>query len=185
MSRPFTRLATAGLAGHVFFELAAGVGMPFASLGGALPASAGWAAACGALWRTAGRSSPAADRVLAVADGMGLAAVAAHLAGWPRRRNRLGLPELADCEGLGPELMPLYNPILQVSALGALGGLSRENRAAPWWLGWTALSLVPVLIRVQHAEHRRLVARAGSRPRWWNRRLQPPRRSIGAAGSAR
>jgi hypothetical protein len=185
MSRPFTRLATAGLAGHVFFELAAGVGMPFASLGGPVPAAVGWAAASGALWRVAGRSSPAADRVLAVADGLGMAAVAAHVAGWPRRRNRLGVPELADCEGLGPELMPLYNPILQVSAIGALGGLLRENRAAPRWLGWTLLGLVPVLVRVQHAEHRRLVARAHSRPGWWNRRLQPPRRSPGPAGRPR
>ncbi|MCW2536249.1 MAG: hypothetical protein JWQ26_1948 [Modestobacter sp.] len=171
--RPLTRLATAGVAGHVFFELAAGVGMPFASVVGPVPAATGWGVAGAATWRAAGRSSPSADVVLTVANGVGLAAVVAHLAGWPRRRTRLGWPWLADCEGLGPELMPLYNPIVQLSGIAALGGLLRENRAAPRWLGWTALGLVPVLVRVQHAEHRRLVRQARTRPGWWNRRLRP------------
>jgi hypothetical protein len=176
-SRPLTRLATAGLAGHVFFELAAGVGLPFASVLGPGPAAVGWATASGALWRTAGRPAPSGDRVLAVANGVGLAAVVAHLAGWPRRRTGLGLPWLADCEGLGPELMPLYNPILQLSGMGALGGLLRENRSAPRWLGWVPLGLVPALVRVQHAEHRRLLEQARTRPGWWNRRLQPQHRA--------
>jgi hypothetical protein len=68
--------------------------------------------------------------------------------------------------------MPLYNPIVQLSGIAALGGLLRENGAAPRWLGWAALGLVPVLVRVQHVEHRRLVAQARTRPGWWNRRLQ-------------
>jgi hypothetical protein len=170
--RPFTRLATAGLAGHVFFELAAGVGMPAASVAGPLPAALGWASSSLALDRLAARPSPAGDRVLAVADGLGLAAVVAHLAGWPRRRTRIGLPWLADCEGLGPELMPWYNSIVHVSGVAALGGLLRENRAAPRWLGWSLLAAVPLLVRLQHAEHRRLTALAASRPGWWNRRLQ-------------
>jgi hypothetical protein len=161
------------VAGHVFFELAAGVGMPFASLVGPAPAAAGWGAASAALWRAAGRSAGSADVALTLANGAGLAAVAAHFAGLPRRRTRLGLPWLADCEGLGPELMPLYNPVLHLSGIAALGGLLRENRTAPRWLGWAALGLVPVLVRVQHAEHRRLVAQARTRPGWWNRRLQP------------
>src|SRR3954447_22116074 len=42
--RPWTRLASTALAGHVFFELGAGVGMPFASVLGPVPAAACWAA---------------------------------------------------------------------------------------------------------------------------------------------
>jgi hypothetical protein len=170
--RPFTRLATAGLAGHVFFELAAGVGMPLASVVGPTPAAVAWAAGSGALDRLAARPSPSGDRVLAVANGLGLAAVVGHLAGWPRRRTRVGLPWLVDCEGLGPELMRWYNPVVYASGVGALGGLLRENRAAPRRLGWSLLAAVPLLVRLQHAEHRRLRARAHTRPAWWNRRLQ-------------
>lgn len=169
--RPFTRLATAGLAGHVFFELAAGVGMPFASVAGPVPAALAWATGGAALDRLAARPAPSGDRVLAVANGLELAAVVGHLAGWPRRRTRLGLPWLADCEGLGPELMPWYNPIIYASGAAAVAGLLRENRSAPPWLGWSLLTAVPLLIRVQHAEHRRLRRLAGTRPGWWNRRL--------------
>jgi hypothetical protein len=160
------------MAGHVFFELAAGVGLPFASVVGPVPAAAGWGAGSAAMWRATGRSSPSVDVALTVANGVGLTAVLAHLAGWPRRRTRLGVPWLADCEGLGPELMPFYNPVLWLSGLGALGGLLRENGSAPRWPGFAALGLVPVLVRVQHVEHRRLVALARTRPGWWNRRLQ-------------
>jgi hypothetical protein len=171
-ARPFTRLATAGLAGHVFFELAAGVGMPLASVLGPLPAAAAWASGSVALDRLAARPSPSGDRALAVANGLGLAAVVGHLAGWPRRRTRIGLPWLVDCEGLGPALMRWYNPVVYASAVGALGALLRENRSAPRWLGWSLLATVPLLVRVQHGEHRRLRALAGTRPGWWNRRLQ-------------
>ena len=178
-SRPSTRLATAGLAGHVFFELAAGVGMPSASVLGPLPAALAWATGTAALDRLAARPSPAGDRTLAVANGLGLAAVVGHLAGWPRRRTRAGLPWLVDCEGLGPRLMRWYNPVLYVSGLAALGGLLRENRSAPRWLGWSVLTAVPSLVRVQHAEHERLRALARTRPGWWNRRLREPSASGG------
>jgi hypothetical protein len=170
--RPSTRLATAGLAGHVFFELAAGVGMPGASVVGPLTAAAAWASGSAALDRLAAQPSPAGDRVLAVTNGLGLAAVVAHLAGWPRRRTGLGLPWLADCEGLGPELMRWYNPIVHTCGMAALGGLLRENQAAPRWLGWSMLAAVPLLVRLQHVEHQRLRALARTRPGWWNRRLQ-------------
>jgi hypothetical protein len=168
--RPWTRLAAAGLAGHVYFELAAGVGMPFASVVGAGPAAVGWAAATGWVQRAAG--APGRDTALAVTNGVGLAAVLAHLAGWPRRRTRLGLPWLTDCEGLGPELMRWYNPVVDAGGVAALIALLAENRRAPWPARVAPLALVPLLVRVQHAEHARLVRLARRRPRWWNRRLQ-------------
>jgi hypothetical protein len=179
--RPFTRLATAGLAGHVFFELAAGVGMPGASVVGPLPAAAAWASGSLALDRLATRPSASGDRVLTAMNGLGLAAVVGHLAGWPRRRTPIGLPWLVDCEGLGPELMRFYNPIVYASGISALGGLLRENRTAPAWLGWSLLVAVPLLVRLQHVEHRRLRALARTRPGWWNRRLQE--RPVAGPGS--
>ena len=167
--RPWTRLASAAMAGHVFFELGAGVGMPFASVLGPLPAAAVWATATGAVQKAAG--SPSRDTTLAVVNGAGLAAAVAHLAGWPRRRTRLGLPWLTDCEGLGPELMRWYNPIVYAGGVAAAAALVRENRAAPRWARLVPLLLVPALVRVQHVEHQRLRRLAVRRPGWWNRRL--------------
>jgi hypothetical protein len=169
--RPWTRLAAAGLAGHVLFELGAGVGMPFASVLGPAPAGAVWAS--GTAWAHRATGSESSDTALALTNGIGLAAVAAHLAGWPRRRTRLGLPWLTDCEGLGPDLMRWYNPIVYTGGVAALAGLLTENRSAPPAARWLPLALVPVLIRVQHAEHQRLRRMAVRRPGWWNRRLRP------------
>ena len=169
VSRPWTRAGSAALAGHVVFELAAGVGMPLASVLGPAPALALWTGATVAVQRAAG--SPSADRTLALVNGAGLAAAVAHLAGWPHRHSRLGLPWLTDCEGLGPGLMRWYNPIVHAGGVASLVAVLAESRAAPRWLGLLPLVLVPVLIRVQHAEHERLRAIAQRRPRWWNRRL--------------
>ncbi|MGI5522317.1 hypothetical protein ACQEUX_15370 [Micromonospora sp. CA-259024] len=170
--RPLTRLATAGLAAHVFFELGAGVGMPTASVLGPVPAAGLWALAAGTVWRAAGTRPASGDVVFAVCNGAGLAAVIAHLQGWPHRRTRLGLPWLRECEGLGPDLMRYYNPILYVSGAAALGALLRENRSAPRYLPLLALGLVPLFIVGQHAEHWRLREMARRRPGWWNRRLR-------------
>jgi hypothetical protein len=171
MRRPLTRLAVAGLAGHVFFELGAGVGMPLASVLGPLPAAALWAFATGTAWREAGRRSSRSDGAFALLDAAGLAAVAAHLAGWPRRRSRLGVPVLEDCEGLGPELMRYYNPIVLGSGAAALAGLVAENRSASKGPTLLVLCGTPVVVAAQRAEFRRLVRIASIQPAWWNRRL--------------
>jgi peptidoglycan/LPS O-acetylase OafA/YrhL len=104
-------------------------------------------------------------------NGFGLAAVTAHLAGWPTRRTRIGLPWLRDCEGLGPELMRYYNPVLYLSAAACATALVRENRTAPRRLALVPLALVPLLAFAQHAEHGRLRRLAARSPAWWNRRL--------------
>lgn len=170
-SRPLTRLATAGLAAQAFFELGAGVGMPAAAVLGPVPAAGLWALGTGTLWRTAGNRPASADAVFAVCNGVGLATVLAQLRGWPRRRTRLGVPWLREYEGLGPELMRFYNPILYVSGAAALAASLRENRSAPRYLPLLALGLVPLFIVTQHAEHWRLREVARRRPGWWNRRL--------------
>ena len=169
--RPFTRLATAGLAAHVFYELAAGVGMPTASVLGPLPAAGGWALGSAAIWRAAATRPASADTALATWNGLGLAAVLGHFAAWPARRTRLGLPWLRTCEGLGPELMPAYNTILYASAAATITALARENRSASR-RSLLVLVLVPALMAMQRAEHRRLRDRARRSPAWWNRRLR-------------
>lgn len=174
--RPITRLATGGLAAHVFFELGAGVGMPFASVLGPVPAAALWAVGTRSVWRAAATRLASSDHSLAIVNGVALAAVIAHLAGWPARRTRLGLPWLEDCEGLGPELMPIYDPILYFSGLTALIALVTENRSAPRRVPLLlAATLSPVLMAAQHGEFRRLRRLACTRPGWWNRRLRQKR----------
>ena len=86
-----TQLPTAGLAGHVFFELAVGVGMPLASVG-PVPAATLWGLTRETGWRAAANRPVSADGRFAVSNGARLAAAIAHLSAWPRRRTRLGLP---------------------------------------------------------------------------------------------
>ena len=170
--RPWTRAALAGSAAHVFLELAAGVGMPGASVVGPGPAATAWAAGTAVGWRIAGRTAAAVDRPLHVWNGLALTAVVAHYAAWPRRRTRLGLPWLTECEGLRGEVMLAYNVILLASGVAAVTALVRENRSAPVVLGWVPLLLVPLFGRTQHHELVRLVGMAEERPAWWNRRLR-------------
>jgi hypothetical protein len=158
------------LAGHVVFELGAGVGMPLASVLGPYGAAGFWTLVTGGVLAATDRDA-SADDVLAAVNGFGIAAVSAHLLGWPTRRTRTGLPWLRDCEGLGPELMAYYNPILYLSGAAGLLALFRENRTARVGPPVAMLALVPALIAFQHWEHRRLLRQARTRPRWWNRRL--------------
>jgi hypothetical protein len=169
--RPLTRLTVASLAAHVVFELGAGVGMPLASVLGPYRAAGFWTLATGGVWIASARDD-SADKVLAAANGFGIAAISAHLLGWPHRRTRTGLPWLEDCEGLGSELMPFYNPILYFSGVTGLLAIVRENRTARLHLPMAMLGLVPALIAYQHWEHRRLLRQAHTRPGWWNRRLR-------------
>lgn len=168
--RPLTRLTVVSLAGHLAFELGAGVGVPLASVLGPYPAAGVWTLATGAVWRAAAVGHASADRFLAAVNGFGLAAVTAHLTGWPTRRTRTGLPWLRECEGLGPNMMPYYNSVLYFSAATALLATARENPKAPLRLPLAMLALVPGLVAFQHWEHQRLVRQAQIRPRWWNRR---------------
>jgi hypothetical protein len=176
--RRWTQAALAGSAAHVFLELAAGVGMPGASVVGPAPAAVAWAAGTRAVWRTAGRTGRPADRPLQVYDGLALTAVVAHYAAWPRRRTRIGLPWLIECEGMRGDLMLAYNVILLSCGGAAVMALVRENRSASAVLGLAPLLLVPVFGHVQHREYDRLVKIAEERPAWWNRRLTDQSRSL-------
>jgi len=163
-----------GTAAHVFYELGAGVGMPFASRLGPAPAATVWALSSAAAFREAGRQPPSRDPVFAVLNGMFLSAVIAHFAAWPRTWSA-GLPWLTECEGLSGRLMPPYNLLLYVSGVAAVGGLVETGRGR----GRRAFApllvpavVVPWLVREQHRDHARLIAQAQRRPGWWNRRLR-------------
>jgi len=168
--RRWTQAGTVGTAAHVFYELGAGVGMPFASRLGPAPAATVWALSSAAAFREAGRQPPSRDPAFAVLNGMFLAAVIAHFAAWPRTR-RAGLPWLTECEGLrGREMVP-YNLILYQSGLSAMAALVLENRRSRVWGALVPVVLVPLLMSDQHREYGRLRSQARRRPRWWNRRL--------------
>ncbi len=169
--RPLTRIAVAGLAAHVWFELAAGVGAPAASVLGPRRAAVVWTAATAGAWRQTCRRSGLGDTFLAVVDALAVAATVGHLLGWPTRRALAGVPWLRDCEGLGPELMPVYNWILYVSAIAGGAALLRENRAARRWPVAVTLASAPLLSLLQRVEFQRLCRQAVTEPSWWTRRL--------------
>jgi hypothetical protein len=169
--RPWTQAAIVGLAAHVFLELAAGVGIPGASLVGPGPAAVAWVGGTRVVWRIARRTAAPGDQALNVYNGLALTAVVAHYVAWPRKRTRIGVPWLTECEGLRGDVMPAYNLILLGSGGAALIALVRENRSASGALGLAPLLLVPLFVRVQHGEYDRLAKIAEQRPAWWNRRL--------------
>src|SRR3954454_4201845 len=173
--RPWTRLGTVGAGAHVFYELLAGVAMPFASRLGPGTAAAMWASRTAAAYHHAGRQPGSRDPAFAVLNGAYLSAVIAHFLGWPRT-TKAGLPWLTECEGLaGPVIAP-YNAILHMSAVSAIGGLGENRRGGALGVVVPVVA-VPWLLREQRREFGRLLVQAQERPGWWNRRLRTRKRS--------
>jgi hypothetical protein len=168
--RPWTRLGVVSIAGHLGYELVAGVGVPLAPHLGVRAAAAAFALPAAAAYVPAGRlETPHGDRTYAVANGFFLAAVISHYSSWPRVWRR-GLPRLTECEGLeGPVIGP-YNVLLQVSAVSGVLGLW-ENRSQWRWGIATAAVVTPILRWATPREYAYLVQQAAEQPRWWNRRL--------------
>ncbi|MDP8931757.1 MAG: hypothetical protein M3O70_25115 [Actinomycetota bacterium] len=90
---------------------------------------------------------------------------------WQDKRRQSASQWLRDCEGLGPELMPVYNWILYVSAIAGGAALLRENRAARRWPVAVTLASAPLLSVLQRVEFQRLCRQAVTEPSWWTRRL--------------
>ncbi|MCD4526764.1 hypothetical protein [Nocardioides sp. cx-173] len=169
-SRPWTRIGILGMAGHLGYELAAGVGVPLAPRLGVGPAVLGYAASAGAAYVAAGRlRSPRGDQAFAAANGLFLAAVLGHYTSWPRTTRR-GLPWLEECEGMRGPVMGPYNLLLQVSGVAAVAGLVETRRRWRWGAAACAVAL-PALRWATPREYAGLVQQAQGRPRWWNRRL--------------
>lgn len=170
--RPWTRWATVGAGAHVFYELLAGVGMPFTARLGPGGGTAFWAGSAATAYVQAARQRESRDALFAGLDGLYLSAVIAHFAGWPCTRKAGLLPWLTECEGLsGPVLAP-YNAILHASGLTALVALLTENRGARKWGAVVPVVVVPWLLVEQRREFGRRVTRATQDPAWWNRRLR-------------
>ena len=168
--RPWTRLGIISIAGHLAYELVAGVAVPLAPHVGIRAATTAYALLPATAYVPAGRlRTPRGDRAYAVANGFFLAAVVGHYSSWPRVW-RAGLPWLTECEGLeGPVIGP-YNVLLQVSAVAAVAGL-HENRSQWRWGVVTAAVVAPVMRWSTPREYAELVRQAAEHPRWWNRRL--------------
>lgn len=176
--RPWTRVGTVAISGHLAYELVAGVALPLAPHVGVRAAATAYALPAATAYAAAGRlRAPRGDRTFAVANGFFLAAVIGHYSSWPRAW-RAGLPWLTECEGLeGPVIGP-YNVLLQVSAVAAVAGL-HENRSQWRWGVVTAAVVAPVMRWAQPREYAALVRQAAEQPRWWNRRLAHPRAAEG------
>jgi hypothetical protein len=170
-TRPWTRLGAASMAGQVFYELGAGVAMPFASVAGPVPAAARWAVGTIAAWRGAKRLNERYNTAVGVMNGMFLTAVLAHFIYWPKGWVG-GIPYLTECEGLQGRVLLPYNSILYLSAVSAVAGLAENGRRAGLRGAAVPLMGVPVLLRVQRIEFQRLRIQARRQPGWWNRRLQ-------------
>jgi hypothetical protein len=169
--RPWTRLGAVAVGAHVFYELAAGAAVPYASRLGLMPAATLYAAGGAWAFRAAGRLPASRDCAFSVLNGAFLSAVIGHFATWPHT-TVAGLPWLVECEGLTGRLMPAYNAILYASGFAAVGGLI-ENRRGCLWGVLVPTPLVPLFMYETVREYARLQAQARRRPRWWNRRLQP------------
>jgi hypothetical protein len=169
--RRWTRLATVANGAHLFYELAAGVAIPFASRTGPVIAAAGWATGTVATYSAAGRRNRSWDGVFGLLNGVYLTAVIAHFAYWPKRWIR-GVPYLTECEGLRGAVVAPYNGILYVSGVAAVAGMFEHGRAGARG-ALVAVVGVPLLLRLQAIEFRRLRVQAQRHPGWWNRRLQP------------
>jgi hypothetical protein len=108
---------------------------------------------------------------------LGVLAIGSHLAyelvagvGVPLA-SRVGVTAwLTECEGLEDRLMGVYNGLLYVSTVAAVGGAVENCRAWRWFVA-TPLVVVPLLRRETAPEYRRLLTQAATRPRWWNRWL--------------
>ncbi len=171
--RPLSVVAMAGTAAHHGFELGSGVGLVFQPQLG-LPLSAGlWAGQLGLWGALAARGSRRWDTPLAVMAGTALAGAAVHFTMWPTRRGPLGLPVLAEAEGLPARALPAYNTILWCWAAAAgLSLLVETPRSARRGL-WAGTVAFP-LLRWSARHHFQWIAdEARERPAWWNRAVSP------------
>jgi hypothetical protein len=156
-------------AAHHGLELATGVGLVLQPELGLAGSGAFWGAQLPAWVALAARGSGRWDRLLAVWSGTALAGAAVHFTMWPLRRGPLGLPVLAEAEGLDGATLALYNSILYAWGAAAAFSIVRDipRRHRRWAL--LGLATVP-LQRVSAARHFAWLGdQARTAPAWWNR----------------
>ncbi len=163
-------MATAALtAAHHGFELGNGVGLVLQPELGLTGSGVFWGLQLPVWLVLASRRTGRWDRILATWSGAALAGTAVHFVLWPLRRNRLGLPVLAEAEGLDGVGLSTYNTILYAwgatAALSLLVDIPRGRRR--WAL--VGLATFP-LQRFSAARHFTwLGGQAAEDPAWWNR----------------
>jgi hypothetical protein len=121
----------------------------------------------------ASRGSRRWDKLLAIWSGTALGAAVVHFLIWPWRRSNLGIPVLAEAEGLDASRLPAYNTLLYawgvVSVLSILRETPRRDRR--WaFLGFATLPLMRLSAKHHFSW---LIGQAGTNPAWWNRGVQP------------
>ena len=120
------------------------------------------------------------DRLLAMWSGAALGRVMIHFLIWPLRRNAVGIPVLAEAEGLDDSKLPAYTALLYGWGAAAVLSIALEVPARE--RRWALLGLVamPVLRRAAGHHFSWIVDQAATRPAWWNSGVQgrsdpPPR----------
>jgi hypothetical protein len=167
--RPWTVLAATLTAAHHGFELSNGVGLVAQPELGLVGAGALWAAHIPTWIAGAAKGGQRWDRLLAVWSGAALGGAVVHFLIWPWRRSALGIPILAEAEGLGAAKLPAYNALLYGWGAAAALSIALEvpRRQRPWaLLGFAAL---PLLRRSAQHHFSWILDQAAVSPAWWNR----------------
>jgi hypothetical protein len=165
--RPWTMLAAALTAAHHGFELSSGIGLVGQPELGLVGASALWAIQIPTWITLAAKGGKRWDGVLAVWSGAALGGAVVHFLIWPWRRSALGIPVLAEAEGLGDAKLPAYNALLY--GWGAASVLSIALDIPPRHRRWSLVG------RSARHHFSWIVDQAATRPSWWNRGVQADR----------
>ena len=142
--RPWTMLAAALTAAHHGFELSSGIGLVGQPELGLVGAGTLWATQIPVWIAVAAKGDKRWDRLLAVWSGAALGGAVVHFLIWPWRRSSLGIPVLAEAEGLGVSKLPAYNTLLYgwgaASALSIALECLRVSGDGPSWVWRRCLS---------------------------------------------
>lgn len=172
--RPLVVARVAGMAAHHAVELGAGVGLVFQPELGLAGAGVLWAAVVAGDLLVLGPRRSGTGRLRAAAAGTALAGVAVHYLLWPWELRR-GLPRLRSAEGLSPAQLPWYEAVLLGWAAAAAGSLVADvGRGRRRWALVGAVAAGPLAVSARH-HFRWVTEQARTRPRWWNRAVQPGR----------
>ncbi len=159
-------------AAHHGFELSSGIGLVGQPEFGLVGAGAFWAAQIPTWITLAARGGKRWDGMLAAWSGAALGGVMVHFLVWPWRRGALGLPVLAEAEGLDDSKLPAYSTLLY--GWGAASALSIALETPPRDRRWALLGLAvsPLLYRTAKHHFSWIVRQAATSPAWWNRGVQ-------------
>jgi len=170
--RPLTILTAILTAAHHGFELSSGIGLVGQPELGLVGASTLWATQIPTWIALAAKGGKRWDKLLAVWSGAALGGAVVHFLIWPWRRSALGLPILAEAEGLGDSKLPAYNTLLY--CWGAASALSIALEVPPRDRRWALLGFAAMPLLRRSAQHHFswIVDQAATRPAWWNRGVQ-------------